>query len=375
MRKTADVVIVGGGVIGCSTAYHLAQHGVREVVLVEMAEIGAGSSSKSAAMLSVQFCQDALSVRMAKHCYEAFMRFEEEVGSPLDFHRSGWLYAATEESADALRRQAALLQAHEVQTELLAPAEIKARFPQIHCDDIALGSYGADDGPFDPHMIMTGYLRRARQMGVQVLEGTRVEGIEVRGGRVASVVTDKGTIATGVVVNAAGAWGTQVGAMVGAYVPLHNSARTIVVTHPIGAIPRDYPFVEDLGAEWYFRPELDGVLMGMGATPAAQPHVGLDEAQLEAIVEMAMHRVPALAQASLLTAWTGVRPLSPDGQAMLGAYGEPEGFLVSCGWGGVGFIMAPLAGQLLAEHVTQGAMQTFDNAPFRANRFAPEAHI
>lgn len=370
MRNSADVVIIGGGVIGCSTAYHLALEGVRDVALVEMAEIGAGSSSKSAAMLSVQFCQDALSVQMAKICYDAYMRFEEEVGTPIDFHRSGWLYVATEASAQALRRQAALLQAHGVPTELLAPEEIKARYPQINCDDIVVGSYGPDDGPFDPHMIMTGYARRARQMGVAVMEGTRVEGIEVRGGRVTGVATSKGRIATGMVVNAAGAWGTQVGAMVGARVPLHNSARTIVVTHPLAAIGRDYPFVEDLGAEWYFRPEMDGVLMGMGARRAAQPSVGLDEAQVDAIVEMALHRVPVLAQASPLAAWTGVRPLSPDGQPMVGAYGEPEGFLVSCGWGGVGFIMAPLAGRLLAEYVTQGAMQTLDGAPFRANRFA-----
>lgn len=373
MQATADAVVIGGGVIGCSTAYSLAKAGVGNVALLEKAAVGAGSSSKSAAMLSLQFCQDGLTLDMAKQSYAAYMRFEEEMGTPIDFHKIGWLYVATEQSAEALRRQAALLQKHGVATEVLQPGEVKARFPALNCEDIVLGTYGPDDGPFDPHMIIMGYVKRARQLGVRVYEGVRVLDVMLEGGRVAGVLTEKGKIATPVVVNAAGAWGAEVGRMVGADIRLRNSARTIVVTNPIAAIGNDYPFVEDLSAEWYFRPELDSVLMGMGARPSHEPEVALDEAQVEAIVEMAMHRVPVLEEASLQTAWTGVRPLTPDGRPLVGPYAGVEGFIVNCGWGGVGFIMAPIAGPLAAECVTQGEIQSLDGARLRPDRSFPDA--
>lgn len=375
MQATADVVVIGGGVIGCSTAYSLAKAGVGDVALLEKAVVGAGSSSKSAAMLSLQFCQDALTLEMAKQSYAAYMHFEEVMGTPIDFHRIGWLYVATEESAEALRGQAALLQENGVSTEVLGASDVKARFPALNCEDIVLGTYGPDDGPFDPHMIMSGYVKRARELGVKVYEGVQVLDILLQDGRVAGVVTDKGNISAPVIVNAAGAWGAEVGRMVGGNIDLRNSARTIVVTNPIAAIGNDYPFVEDLSTEWYFRPELDGVLMGMGARPAAKPEVGLDEAQVEAIVEMAVHRVPALEQASLRTAWTGVRPLTPDGRPLVGPYAGVEGFIVNCGWGGVGFIMAPIAGQLAAECVTQGKIQTVDGTALNPARFLPDTGV
>lgn len=368
MQATAEVVVIGGGVIGCSTAYSLAKAGVDNVALLEKVEVGAGASSKSAAMLSLQFCRDALTLEMAKQSYAAYMRFEEEMGTPIDFHKIGWLYVATEESAQALRQQAALLQEHGVATEVLGTEEVKARFPALNCEDIVLGTYGPDDGPFDPHMIMMGYVKRARQLGVRIYEGVRVLDVMLEGGRVSGVLTDKGQIATPVVVNAAGAWGAEVGGMVGANIALHNSARTIVVTNHIAAIGNEYPFVEDLTAEWYFRPELDGVLMGMGNKRVDKPEVALDEAQVEAIVEMAIHRAPALEEASLQTAWTGVRPLTPDGRPFVGPYAGVEGFLVNCGWGGVGFIMAPIAGQLAAECVAWGEIRSLDGAPLRPDR-------
>ena len=373
MQLTADVVIVGGGVIGCSTAYYLAKHGVRNVAVVEMTEVGAGSSSKSAAMLSLQFCRDALSVQMAKYSYAEYMYFEDEIGVPTDFRKIGWLYVATEESAATLRQQASLLQAHEVATEVLSPDEVQTRYPELNTEDIILGTFGPDDGPFDPHMIMSGYIKRAKQLGVTLYEGAQVLDVVLEGGRVTAVVTNKGIISTRVVVNAAGPWAAQVGQLVGAQIPLLNSARTIVVTNPIAAIPSDYPFVEDLSTEWYFRPEMDGVLMGMGAGQVDRPNVELDQDQIADIIETAVHRVPALSQASLLTAWTGVRPLTPDGHPFVGSYAGIDGFILNCGWGGVGIIMAPIAGQLVAECVTQGEMRTIDGSALSPDRIGLNA--
>ena len=374
MQHTAEVVIIGGGVIGCSTAYYLAKHGVRNVTVIEMSEIGAGSSSKSAAMLSLQFCRDALSLQMAQHSYAAYMYFEDELGVSTDFHKTGWLYLATEESADALRQQASLLKAHGVATQILSTDEIQSTYPQLNTEDIVLGTFGPDDGPFDPHMIMSGYIKKAKQLGVKVYEGEQVFEVVLQGDRVTGVVTNKREISAGTVVNAAGPWAAQVGQLVGAHIPLLNSARTIVVTNPIAAIPSDYPFVEDLSTEWYFRPEMHGVLMGMGARQVERPNVDLDDDQVAAIVETAVYRVPALARASLLTAWTGVRPLTPDGHPFVGSYSGIDGFILNCGWGGVGFIMAPIAGQLIAEYVTQGKVKTIDGSALSPDRFASGYH-
>lgn len=357
MQATANVVVIGAGVIGCSTAYHLVKSGIRDVAVVEMGQVGSGASSKSAAMLSLQFCRDELSVRMAKYSYERYMAFEEELGLPVDFHKIGWLYVATEESAAQLRQHANLLQKMDVTTELLRPEDVKDRVPELNTSDIVLGSWGPDDGTIDPHMIMSGYMKRARELGATLYEGVRVTNIVVKRGRVTGVVTDQGMIATNTVVNAAGPWSAQVSKWIGFSLPLRNATRSIVVTTPLPAIPRNRPFVEDLSVEWYFRPELDGVLMGMGATPVHDPVAELDEGQVAAIIENAVHRVPALAQASLLTAWTGVRPLSPDGRALAGSIPEIEGFLFNCGWGGVGIIMAPIAGQLIAETILHGEMR------------------
>jgi sarcosine oxidase, subunit beta len=349
--ETADVVVIGGGVIGLSSAYHLARAGVGEVALVEMEQLGAGSSGRSAAMLSLQFCRDAETLAMARRAYARYMAFEEEMGVGIDFHRIGWLYLATVGCAEALRAQAALLNGQGVATELLAPEEVAYRYPALNVADIALATFGAEDGPFDPHMIVQGYARRARALGVRIYEGVAARDVVVAGGRVAGVVTDAGVVGTGVVVNAAGPWAGEVARWVGVELPLRNAARSIVVTGPTDAVPADYPFVEDLEVEWYMRPELDGVLMGMGDRPVAADYHGVDEEQVEAIVERAVYRVPGLARAGLQTAWTGVRPLTESGQPIVGAVGGPAGFLCNCGWGGVGLIMAPVAGEMVAEVV------------------------
>jgi sarcosine oxidase, subunit beta len=372
MQKSADVVIIGAGVIGCSTAYHLAQQGVTDVVIVEMGQPGSGSSSKSASMLSLQFSHDELGARMAQRAYARYMQFEQEIGVPIDFHRTGWLSVATHEAAPALLAGSAMLRSLGIASEALTPAEIAYRYPLLCTDDLAVGVFGPDDGPFDPHMILWGYLRRARESGARLLIGVRATGLAVQGDRVTGVHTDQGFIAAGMVINAAGPWAAEVAAWAGLDLPLRNRARTILVTGALPAVPRDHPFVEDVATEWYFRPEGDGVLMGMGQEPVPMEsleHPATDAALVDAMIDVAVHRVPALASASMLTTWTGVRPLTPDGRPVLGAAPGIDGLLLNCGWGGVGIILAPVAGQLLAELVCQGHAATFDITPFSFERF------
>ncbi len=369
LPATADIVIIGAGAIGCSTAWHLAQAGVTNVVVVEMGQVGSGSSSKSASMLSLQFGRDETMARLAQHAYACYMRFEEEIGVPIDFRPIGWLNLATASEADALRREAATLQSLGITTELLTPDEITRRYPLLNVEDIVLGTYGPDDGPFDPHMILWGYVKRASQHGVRFMQGVRATGIVQRGGRVMEVETDAGTIATPLVINAAGPWAAEIGRWAGLDIPILNSARSILVTAPLAAVPADHPFVEDLSVEWYFRPEIDGVLMGMGKRPAPDLNTETPPEMIDAMIDAAVHRVPVLAQAELLTAWTGIRPLTADGYPIVGAASGVDGLLLNCGWGGVGIIMAPVAGQLLADLVTSGGSSLADLGRFSLRRF------
>jgi len=369
MQAAADVVIIGAGVVGCSTAYHLARAGITDVLVVEMGQVGSGSSGQSASMLSLQFCADELSASLAQHSYARYMQFEEEIGVSIDFKRIGWVSLATQESAEHLLRIARMSRSLGITTEVLTPEEIQHRYPEINTADIAVGTWGPDDGSFDPHMIMWGYIRRAREMGVRLRQGVRAMGIRVRNGRVEGVQTDEGFVATEVVVNAGGPWAVEIGRWVGVEVPIVNSARTILVTGPFPDIPSDRPFVEDMTAEWYFRPEGPGILMGMGSSPTDRADISFDVEMRDVMIDTAVHRVPVLEKASLLTGWTGVRPLTLDDHPVLGPVPAVEGLILNCGWGGTGIINAPIAGQLVAELIGDGKAATMDISPFRVERF------
>ncbi len=369
MHTTADVVVIGAGVIGCSTAYHLARMGVTNVAVVEMEQVGSGSSSKSASMLSLQFCQDEPSVQMAKYSYARYMQFEQELGVPIDFKRIGWLSVATQATSERLLQKARLLQSLDITTEILEPEDIKRLYPEIHTQDLALGTWGPDDGPFDPHMIMWGYIKRATEMGVRLEQGVRATDIHIQRGQVKGVQTTRGLIATRQVVNAGGPWAIEIGKWVGVEIPIVNLVRHILVTGPIPEIPSPRAFVEDVTAEWYFRPEGPGVLMGMGATPTRDLNVTFSQEMKDQMIEAAVHRVPALEHASMLTGWAGIRPVTLDDHPILGPVPSVEGFILNCGWGGKGIIQAPIAGQLVGELISQGHTSTMDIGVFGIERF------
>ena len=375
MQARADVVVIGAGVIGCSTAYHLARMGITDVAIVEMNEVGSGTSTKSASMLSLQFCQDELSVRMSKYSYAKYMTFEEELGVPIDFKKIGWVFLATEKTSAHLLRGAELLQSLGVRTDILEPDQIRHEYPEINTDDLALGTYGPDDGSLDAHMIMSGYTKRASEMGVALYEGVRATGISVQEGRVVGVHTTGGFVSTEVVVNAGGPWAIEIGRWAGVEIPIINSTRTVMVTGPFPEIPSNRPFVDDLTAEWYFRPEGPGILMAMGTEPTEEPHVQTSYEMVNKMIDVAVHRVPALARASMLTAWTGVRCMTPDNQPIVGPVPSVDGLVLSCGWSGAGIMKAPIAGQLVAEYVSNHHTSTLDLGPLSIQRFKERSTI
>jgi len=232
-----------------------------------------------------------------------------------------------------------------------------------------VGTWGPDDGPFDPHMIMWGYMKRALEKGVKLHQGVRATGIQVRNGQVEGVDTDEGFVATRLVVNAGGPWAIEIGRWVGVEIPIANSARSILITAPFPDIPSTRPFVEDVTTEWYYRPEGDGMLMGMGKLPTDDPDIRINYEMINEMLDAAVHRVPVLEKADMLTAWTGVRPLTADDLPILGPVTSVDGFLLNCGWGGMGVIQAPIAGQLVAEYIGNGRGSTMDISPFGIERF------
>ena len=369
MKSSADVVIIGAGVIGCSTAYHLTKLGITDIAILEMEQVGAGTSSKSASMLSLQFGSDALLARMAKYSYQRYMDFEAELGTPIDFRKTGWISVAKGDKAEQLRKNAKMLNSLQIQTEILLPDEIKGLYPELYTDDLDVGIYGPDDGPFDPHMIMWGYMKRASEKGAKLYQGVTARGLRIQNGRVTGVETDSGTVAAQTVINAAGPWARKVAGWAKVEIPLTNKVRTIVMTGPLPDIPEGRPFVEDENVEWYFRPETGGVLMGMGNVPTEAAETGLDNEMVNHIIDYALQRVPVLEKASLLTSWSGVRPLTVDGRPLFGKVPDLEGFLLNAGWGGVGIIQSPVAGQLMAELVRDGATSTFESTELGLKRF------
>jgi sarcosine oxidase subunit beta len=369
MHSTADVVIIGAGVIGCSTAYHLAQIGIRDVAVVEMDQVGSGSSGKSASMLSLQYCENELMIQMTKYSFDKYMQFEGEMGVPIDFKKIGWMSIASENSVEPLRRNAELLNSHGITTEILEPDEIKRRYPEIKIEDLVLGTWGPDDGLIDPHMIMWGYMKKAQEMGATLHQGVKATGIQVRNGKVEGVRTEKGFVASRTVVNAGGPWAREIGRWVDVQIPIMNLARTIVVTGPFANIPNNRPFLDDLTLEWYCRPELSGLLMGMGAKPVEEPNIQTDYEMVNEMIDAAVRRIPVLEKASMQTAWTGIRPLTPDDHPIIGSVPSVDGLILNCGWGGRGIIQAPMAGRLVAETICNGYPSTMDINPLKIERF------
>jgi len=369
MKSTADVVIIGAGVIGCSTAYHLAQMGMKDVGVFEMDQVGSGSSGKSASMLSLQYCEDELTIQMTKYSYDKYMEFEGDMGVPIDFKKIGWMSIASENNVEPLRRNATLLNSHGITTEILEPDEIKKRYPEISTEDLAVGTWGPDDGLIDPHMIMWGYMKKAQEIGATLHQGVKATGIRVRHGKVEGIRTEQGFISSRTVVNAGGPWAKEIGRWVDVEIPILNLARTIVVTGPFADVPDDRPFLDDMTLEWYCRPELGGLLMGMGAKSVEEPDIQTDYEMVNEMIDVAVRRIPVLEKASMQTAWTGIRPLTSDDHPILGPVPSVDGLVLNCGWGGRGIIQAPIAGRLVAEHICNGYPSTIDINPLKIERF------
>jgi len=370
--STAQVVIIGGGVMGASTAYHLAKRGCTDVVLLEKQEFfGMGATGKCAGGIRYQF-STAVNIQLSLLSLPMLDRFEDELGQAIGIRRDGYLFLLTNErDVAAFRQNVALQHSLGVQTEWLDGDEVRRRVPLLAAGDVLAGAFHDKDGLADPNSVVMGYVSGARRLGARAFTGVTVTGITTEHGRVTGVVTDQGRIACQTVVNAAGPWAGVVSGMAGVPLPITPLRRQILTTTAIPELPPDFPFVLDFAQSLYFHREGEGILTGQSnpnETPGFDQSV--DNAWTEQHLELAAWRFPLLSQAGLLSQWAGLYEVTPDAHPVIDRLSEPAGFYVAGGFSGHGFMHGPITGLLIAELLLNGRAHSLDIHQLRFSRFA-----
>jgi sarcosine oxidase subunit beta len=383
VSERADVVVVGGGVVGASAAYHLAVAGAGRVLLLERADaLGTGSTGACAGGFRFQFSSE-VNVRLSQASVPMILRFAEEHGLPLDVWQDGYLFLVRGEEAwpgfvDAAERQRAL----GVEVELLEPADAERLVPGISLEGVVGATYGPRDGIADPSGLTNGYATLARRAGAELRTRAEVLGLRLEGDRVRGVRTASGDVNAPVVVNAAGPWAGALAATAGIELPLEPIPRNVATTGPFPGVPERRTLVIDAETTFYFHREGRGVLMGMGS---ADERPSFDTAPdegfiAERMLPTAVRVFPPLEDAGLERTWAGLYEMTPDRHPIIGPAPGVEGFYLATGFSGHGFQHAPVVGVLIAEMVVEGSARTVDVSGLGLERFASgglirEAHV
>jgi glycine cleavage system aminomethyltransferase T/glycine/D-amino acid oxidase-like deaminating enzyme len=363
----ARVVIVGGGVIGASVAYHLTALGWTDVLLVEQGRLSCGTTWHAAGLVGQLRASEA-GTRLVQYSTRLYERLARETGQETGFRRCGGVTVArTADRMTALRRTEATGQAYGIECELLTARQAASRYPLLRTDDLAGALWLPGDGRADPVDLTMALARGARRRGAVIREQVRVTGIGSKDGRVTGVRTDAGDVEAEVVVNCAGQWAKQVGALAGVTVPLHSAEHFYVVTEQIAGVHPGLPVLRDPDGYTYFKEEVGGLVVG-GFEPQAKPWVAPEELpypfefqllaedwdHFSVLMDSALHRLPVLAETGIRKFYNGPESFTPDNQFILGEAPELAGFFVAAGFNSVGIASAGGAGLALAQWITEG---------------------
>jgi sarcosine oxidase subunit beta len=378
MRRTAEVVIIGGGCMGASVAFHLAKRGVSDVVVLERETLlGSGSTGRNAGGVRHQF-SSAANIRLSQESIGVLERFGDEVGGAMDFHQDGYLFLLSSSAAvETFRASAALQRSLGVVVSWLDADDARRLAPGLETDGVLGATFCHKDGIADPNGVTMGFAKAAQLMGAAIERETEAIGIRVEAHRVVAVETSRGTIETRAVVNAAGPYARAIGAMAGVDVPVEPYRRHIFIAQKPAAsdwrVPDSRIMVIDFDSTFYFHREGAGVLFGMG-DPHERPTFDLTVQWdfLERVTPVATRRLPALADAPIARAWAGLYEMTPDANPIIGPTAGLEGLFTIAGFSGHGFQHSPAAGRILADVMT-GRDPKFDLSPFALSRFAAAA--
>ena len=379
VKTTADVVIIGGGCMGASTAYYLTRNGACDVVLLEReAMLGMGSTGRNAGGVRHQFSTEA-NVKLSIESIRLIEHFAEEVGYEIDFHQDGYLFLlSTEQDLSNFRRNAEMQRRLGVDVEVLSPDEAQRLAPGLEVGGVIGATFCARDGIADPNGVTMGFAKAAQAAGAEICRETEVTGIITEAGRVAAVETTRGTISTQTVVNAAGPYARDIGKMTGLDVPILPYRRHIFITDAIGpgsTVPASRIMVIDFETTFYFHREGAGILFGMSDPDEPSSYNSTVSWEfLEKVTRAALNRLPALADAGIAHAWAGLYEMTPDAMPIIGPAHEVEGLFIVAGFSGHGFQHSPAAGRVLAEMILTRDARDFDMTPFSFERFSRRSH-
>ena len=375
---TADVVLIGGGIVGSSIAYHLVAAGCRNVLVLEReTSQGKGSTGKSMGGVRAQF-STPVNIQMSLYSIPFYASFEERLGFPCDYRPQGYLFCATNE------KQIAYLRAnYEKQVamglknvRLLAGDEIRSMFPQMRGEDIVGGSFCSTDGFVDPYSAMIGFMTWASDHGATLWKNATVESIARRDtsdGQRFQVSTSRGMVSTRTVVNCAGPWAAEIAAMVGIHLPVEPLRRMLVPTEPFDQFPHTAPMIIDMSTGFHFRPESRGFLLAWN-DPEETPgyKTDFDAGFIEKILTRAADRVPVFENLAVnpKRAWAGLYEMTPDHHPILGESPEVPGFFFANGFSGHGVMHAPATGKVLSDLILSGKTDLIEASLLNFSRFA-----
>jgi len=353
LPSQVDVVIVGGGVMGTSAAFHLAEAGV-SVLLCEKSELASGSTSKAAGGVRANF-SDEFNVALGARSLDLFADFSRRPGYEIDLHRSGYLFALTKQAdVELFEKSTKIHHQFNVESRMLTPSEAGKISPLLNTKDLIAASFTPHDGHCTPESVVLGYAGGAKKLGATVLTNTEVSAIKINSGEITSVVTSAGEVRTKAVMNCAGAWSPQIGSMVGLELPVTPYKRELVITEALSEsfadLPANMPMTIDYSTSLYWHREGKGLLMGF-SDKSIQAGFDLkrDPQFLEKLGAIAMLRAPRLMDIGIGKGWAGLYEVTPDHNAILGEFKKVSRFFYATGFSGHGFLQGPAIGEILRD--------------------------
>jgi sarcosine oxidase subunit beta len=353
-KNTADVVVIGGGVQGCATAYNLAKFGVKNVVLLEKGTVCSGSTVRCGAGIRAQWGTE-MNCRLGLACLDIFEQLHEELGMDCGLNQCGYLMVAYKDSEfETLKNSMKMQNSLGIQTRVVSRDEAYEICPGLAADDAVGFTFHQRDGHADPFLTTFAYQEAAKRLGVRFEKFTEVTGIDVENGKVVGVRTNKGNIAAPVVINCAGAWAQFIAQMAGVKLPNFSEKHEIVITEPIefGVCP---PMLMSFSGNYYIQQRPHGSIIG-GCSPEGHPEdfeVKSTWDFLSHISETFIKLLPRTKGVRIVRQWAGLYDMTPDRQPVIGET-EVKGFFLSTGYSGHGFMFGPITGQLMAELITKG---------------------